>query len=119
MLLMRTAEELSTCDNDASWSDLYARAFGNYLVVQAHPNPANEPNSLSRKFWLNPEEPHPGKYVGCIAAGLDKGQWFARMSKRPEAARKAREVAGQAADKLAGRWLNAVDAKLLYYVYPD
>ena len=103
MLLMRTAEELSTCDNDASWSDLYARAFGNYLVVQAHPNPANEPNSLSRKFWLNPEEPHPGKYVGCIAAGLDKGQWFARMSKRPEAARKAREVAGQAADKLAAK----------------
>jgi len=102
-LLMRTSEDLSACENDVSWNSLYARAFGNFLIVQAHPNPASEPTALSRKFWLNSEEAHPGKYVGCIAAGLDKGQWFSRMSKSPGAATDAREAARHAANKLVSK----------------
>ena len=45
MLLMRTAEELSTCDNDASWSDLYALAASLYHAITGEP-PVNGQNRL-------------------------------------------------------------------------
>lgn len=95
-LLLRAQDRLSACENDPAWTRLFARALGNHLLMRAHPNPDSERHALSRRCWLDPQDDHPGRYVGCLAVGLDRGAWFERLGDG-DAADEARQVASLAA----------------------
>ncbi len=75
-------------------------ALGNHLLMRAHPNPDSERHALSRRCWLDPQDDHPGRYVGCLAVGLDRGPWFERLG-GGDAAGEARQVASLAAIRAA------------------
>jgi hypothetical protein len=96
-ILFRTQESIEGSENDLSWNFLFARAIGNHLVSRAHPNPHTERHALNRKHWLDPNDPSPGKFVGCLALGFDKGNWFEKMGREAESASLARRTASRAA----------------------
>ncbi|CUS55409.1 MULTISPECIES: hypothetical protein [unclassified Hyphomonas] len=96
-ILFHTQESIEGSENDPSWNFLFARAIGNHLVARAHPNPHTERHALNRKHWLDPNDPNPGKFVGCLALGFDKGSWFEQMGREAERASLARRTASLAA----------------------
>ena len=100
-ILFHTQESIEGSENDPSWNFLFARAIGNHLVARAHPNPHTERHALNRKHWLDPNDPNPGKFVGCLALGFDKGSWFEQMGREAERASLARRTASLA-DRVLG-----------------
>ena len=98
-ILLRAHDQLEGCENDPAWNFLFSRAIGNHLVASAHPNPHSERHALSRKHWLDQNDAHPGKFVGCLALGFDKGRWFEHIGHEAERARLARHAASLAAKR--------------------
>jgi hypothetical protein len=98
-ILYQAQDALQGCANDPAWNFLFARAIGNHLVARAHPNPYSERHALSRKHWLDQNDSRPGKFVGCLALGFDKGRWFEQLGREAERASHARRAASLAAKR--------------------
>lgn len=96
-ILMDTNDRLQPDMCDPAWALLFARALGNHLLAAAHPRPEAERLALNRRSWLASTNERPGKYVGCLALGFDKGRWFEAISLDAEMAARARMAAVQSA----------------------
>ncbi len=102
-VLMKTHDQLDGHPNDPAWHFLFARAIGNHLVARAHPNPHSERHALSRKHWIDQGNTRPGRFVGCLALGFDRGLWFERLGRETARASLARRAATRAAGQAGKR----------------
>ena len=111
--LLKLNDALGRADNDAGWSDLFARALSNYLIAAAHPEPALERAALAREVWLKPRSFGVADFFGTSATLQMSGNWFEAIARDPEVALRAKESAREAAWSLAAedkmydeRWIS-------------
>lgn len=96
-LLVQTNDLVAHSHNDPSWNDLFARAIANRLMARAHPDPASQPELLSREHWIGDMRPEPGTFLEDVRSAFTEDGWFHQISRDEAKAQAARQVARDAA----------------------
>jgi hypothetical protein len=100
-LLVKTNDLVAHSLNDPSWNDLFARAIANRLMARAHPDPASQPELMSREHWIGDMRPEPGTFLEDVRSAFTEDGWFHPISRDEARAQAARQVARASARREA------------------